>query len=162
MSKTKICTKCKAEKSLSEFRYRKEMLDGHRSSCKERDVKDSTAYQKKNFEKVKVYSKNYLKSRSKYTAKQKRKWYLKVNYDIDVEDYDDIYIEQGGRCAICGRHQSEIKRSLFIDHCHKTGLVRGLLCHKCNLLLGHSNDNPEILMNAIKYLGSSDGHNQLK
>lgn len=154
----KMCTKCKTEKPLSDFRHRKEMLDGHRSSCRECDVKDSTAYRKKNLEKVKMYSKNYLKLRSKHTAKQKRKWYLKTNYDIGVEDYDSMYIEQGGRCAICGMHQSEIKRSLFVDHCHETEAIRGLLCHKCNLLLGHADDNTEILTNAIKYLGGSNGH----
>jgi hypothetical protein len=51
---------------------------------------------------------------------------------MSVEQFDEMYIKQKGCCAICGKHQSLFKRRLDIDHCHKTGKVRGLLCATCN------------------------------
>lgn len=70
-----------------------------------------------------------------------------------------MFDEQGGLCAICERPERTILRgkvrSLSVDHCHTTGLVRGLLCGPCNLGLGGLEDNIEFLMNAIIYLERS-------
>ncbi len=63
-----------------------------------------------------------------------------------------MFEEQDGCCAICKRHQSEFTKSLFIDHCHKTNKVRGLLCHNCNIGLGSFKDNIELMKNGINYL----------
>lgn len=57
-------------------------------------------------------------------------------YNLTFEDYDQIFTEQNGCCAICGKHQSEFKTRLAVDHSHKTGQVRGLLCTNCNTKLG--------------------------
>ena len=73
-------------------------------------------------------------------------------YGILPEDYDQMYIEQEGKCAVCGTHQSSMKKKLVVDHCHKTGKVRGLLCNHCNSLLGFSRDNIATLNGAISYL----------
>jgi hypothetical protein len=59
---------------------------------------------------------------------------------------------QKGRCAICGIHQADLKRALCLDHDHKTGKVRGLLCYNCNFLIGNAKDNIGTLQRAIKYL----------
>ena len=58
---------------------------------------------------------------------------------------------QGGVCAICKKKPDEGKL-LCVDHCHVTGMVRGLLCHKCNNVLAFGNDDPEIMRAAIAYL----------
>ena len=58
---------------------------------------------------------------------------------------------QGGVCAICKKKPDEGK-PLCVDHCHVTGKVRGLLCHKCNMVLAFGNDDPDILRAAIAYL----------
>jgi len=58
---------------------------------------------------------------------------------------------QGGVCAICKRKPDKGK-PLCVDHCHVTGMVRGLLCHKCNMVLAFGNDDPDILRAAIAYL----------
>jgi hypothetical protein len=73
---------------------------------------------------------------------------------IDYEEYNLILELQGGVCAICGSQSaSKYKKiRLYIDHCHKTGLVRGLLCRHCNSVLGFMNDNPELLRKAADYL----------
>jgi len=58
-------------------------------------------------------------------------------YGITKNDYDKLLKEQNNCCAICGIHIIEFKKSLFIDHCHKSGKVRGLLCPSCNTGLSY-------------------------
>ena len=72
---------------------------------------------------------------------------LRSKYGITVEDYERMHNEQGGVCVIC---QNADK--LVVDHDHITGKVRGLLCHNCNLGLGHFKDNALVLRMAIGYL----------
>jgi Recombination endonuclease VII len=72
--------------------------------------------------------------------------------DFTVEDYNGRLETQNYRCGICHKHQDEFKLGLFVDHDHSTGIVRGLLCVRCNSLLGLSLDSICILENAIKYL----------
>lgn len=85
--------------------------------------------------------------------------YLKQTYGITLQDYWELVEAQLGRCAIC---QQEVELEpkgkgksyggFAVDHCHVTGKVRGLLCYKCNLALGHFRDDPELLRKALKYL----------
>lgn len=77
-------------------------------------------------------------------------------FNITVGDYNRMFAEQEGCCAICHKHQSDFDKALAIDHDHKTGEVRGLLCMHCNTALGKFNDNTELLHSAIKYLGTSN------
>ncbi len=97
----------------------------------------------------KEYNKKYYKTKDKEKSRRRRLMFM---YGITPEDYDVLYEKQQGRCAICGKHQSELKRALHIDHNHETKKVRGLLCMPCNSLLGYSYDNVEILKKAIEYL----------
>lgn len=69
-----------------------------------------------------------------------------------MDDYDKLFILQNGRCAICGIHQNDLIKLLNVDHSHRTNIVRGLLCHQHNLLLGHAADNSAILRNAAIYI----------
>lgn len=83
---------------------------------------------------------------------------LKKNFGISLEYYYKLLDEQGNVCAICEQPETAIdsKRgvpfSLAVDHKHETGVVRGLLCMKCNRAIGMLNDDTEILKKAIKYL----------
>jgi len=74
---------------------------------------------------------------------------LKRKYGISLEEYERLLARQGGACAICRRTSD---RMLCVDHCHKTGRVRGLLCHKCNAGLGCYDDDPSFLRMAAAYL----------
>ncbi len=76
-------------------------------------------------------------------------------YNMTISDYESMYNTQNGKCAICGNYgdKNNKYRPLYIDHDHKTGRVRGLLCSKCNFLLGNANDDTNILIKAIEYLG---------
>jgi hypothetical protein len=75
---------------------------------------------------------------------------LAETYGITLDEYDAMLAAQGGGCAICGGKR---RTNLDVDHCHKTLLVRGLLCRQCNRrLLTAARDNPDVLRAAITYL----------
>jgi hypothetical protein len=85
---------------------------------------------------------------------------LRVLYGLTVEDYDRLLAEQGGVCAICRQPETRRKRRsstevvpLAVDHDHDTGVVRGLLCHTCNVRLGHVDDRAW-LDRALAYLAA--------
>lgn len=81
-----------------------------------------------------------------------RNYKYKINYGITLEDYNRMFAEQEGCCKICKRHQTEFNKKLHVDHKHETGVVRGLLCHNCNLALGRVNENPKILKAMLEYI----------
>lgn len=80
--------------------------------------------------------------------------WIKRKYGITLEDYWRIFEIQLGTCAICNTSEQNGKGMFHVDHCHKSGEVRGLLCAKCNLLLGHAADDTRILESAIRYLNT--------
>ena len=75
--------------------------------------------------------------------------YLLRKYKITPDEYERIGESQAWLCAICGEKS---ERRLFVDHCHKSKAVRGLLCHSCNIGIGHLRDCPRRLRAAIEYL----------
>jgi hypothetical protein len=95
--------------------------------------------------KRKEYESNPARSKPKSSTTYHR-------YGITQADYDRMFEEQGGKCAICGVHQSQQKRRLYVDHDHETNKVRALLCHKCNFMIGWARDNPLILTLATSYV----------
>lgn len=83
----------------------------------------------------------------------KRRVHLKNYYGITPEQYDALLLEQDARCSICGTNNPGRKdKHWSIDHDHETGKVRALLCHSCNVGLGHFEDNPDLLKKALDYL----------
>jgi hypothetical protein len=76
--------------------------------------------------------------------------YLKRKYGITEDDYNILLKKQYGVCAIC--FKPPIKTNLCVDHNHKTGVIRGLLCKRCNYLLGVYHENGILLINAGFYL----------
>ena len=80
------------------------------------------------------------------------KYNIKKNYGITEEQYLKIFNEQNGFCAICKQKNYTQAGRLVIDHCHKTGKIRGLLCRKCNSGIGLLKDNVDLLKAAVQYL----------
>ncbi len=117
----------------------------------------ATWYQK-NKEKRKKQIIEYQKTKPEGWQKAiGRKCHLKQRYNVTPQEYKSMLEAQEYKCAICSKDASENKRgnkieSLYIDHCHVTKQVRGLLCHTCNTGLGHFKDKIENLMKAIDYL----------
>lgn len=159
----KKCPKCKLNKNSSEFSKDSHKKDGRCSWCKE-CIKNKKL---KNHIKEKIYRDNYYQSnkerlllwqkeRNIINPEKRRNVYrrasLKLKYGITQDEYNKLFEEQNGCCAICGKHQSEFKKALHIDHNHKTGKVRGLLCFNCNMGIGRLQDSKELLLKAVDYL----------
>src|ERR1039458_976032 len=72
-----------------------------------------------------------------------------MGIECTIAEYNFHMESQNYRCGICHKHQDEFKMGLFVDHDHATGTVRGLLCVRCNSLLGLSLDSISILRNAV-------------
>lgn len=86
---------------------------------------------------------------------RKYKRFIKKTYDITYDEYVTILEQQNGKCAICESKMGNARTSrLFVDHCHDTLEVRGLLCSSCNHGLGLFKDSPKLLNKAISYLTS--------
>jgi hypothetical protein len=123
----KTCFKCGKEKPLSAFMREKKGRHGLRGSCKdcERPM--------------------FHESR------------LKQVFGITLAEYNRMYESQGGVCAICGLPERRtegpgVTAKLCVDHDHKTGKVRGLLCRTCNSALGLVNDDISVLLRCMEYL----------
>jgi hypothetical protein len=77
-------------------------------------------------------------------------------YGITPDKFLEMLEKQEGKCKICCTKPTT-QRGLHVDHCHESGIVRGLLCHGCNVALGSMKDDPEILLKAVEYLRSHHG-----
>lgn len=106
-------------------------------------------------EKMREYQRTFLAKHPGYG----RALTLKSKYGLTREQYDEMLASQGGCCSICKAGDPLGKGAWHVDHCHDSGAVRGLLCHQCNVGLGHFKDSPTFLAAAIDYLGrhNSDG-----
>ena len=71
---------------------------------------------------------------------------------ITEAQYAAKLLQQGARCAICRTHQAKLRKALHADHDHRSGVFRGLLCHRCNTGLGMFLDQPRRLLDAVEYL----------
>jgi len=87
-------------------------------------------------------------SRSTYKLREKN-WARSGIIGFTIADYDRLLKEQDGKCAICEATQLQ---NFDVDHDHKTGVVRGLICRDCNFMLGKAKDDPIILSRAVEYL----------
>ena len=88
--------------------------------------------------------------RASVSVRERRDRHLRRAYGISIEEYERLFTSQRGRCAICGCRPDT--RPLEVDHDHKTGRIRGLLCRECNLALGKLGDNVKTLKKAVEYM----------
>lgn len=89
-------------------------------------------------------------------ARRSRKALRLAAYGLTLERFEQMMRDQGGRCLIC----EEVVAELVVDHCHETKVVRGLLCHSCNLGLGKFADDPDRLRRASTYLEGARRHSK--
>ncbi len=90
------------------------------------------------------------RERARRARRSKHNSHLKEKYGITIQDYDNILASQGGKCAICKGGTS--KRHFAVDHNHKNGRVRGLLCARCNTGLARFMDKISLLRRAVRYM----------
>ena len=135
---TKICKKCGLEKPITEYSFKrpKNRKPGLQPRCKHCAAEDTKLWNVRN----------------KSTARDR---YLQRNYGISESEYKARLVAQNDCCLLCGvefNHGDWGSNSPVVDHCHKNGHVRGILCNECNRGLGYFHDNPEALIKAASYL----------
>ncbi|GHJ59142.1 hypothetical protein NOK12_16600 [Nocardioides sp. OK12] len=89
----------------------------------------------------------YRRATAEKHADRKRE----MKYGLRPGQFAEMLADQGGRCAIC-RTDTPNGNGWQVDHCHDTGDVRGILCHSCNVGIGHLKDNPAVVEAALNYL----------
>lgn len=113
-----------------------------------KDPEVRRAYQRdwreNNRDKTRAYSKAWKQAHPEKHASN----VMKHRYGITHAERDAIMVAHNNACAICKASDKPLR----VDHCHNTGTVRGVLCHNCNVALGHFKDNPEVIRKAIAYL----------
>lgn len=123
----KVCHECRCPKPHSEFNAAKGTRTGLNDKCRD-------------------CAKRWHRTRG---AQLKRINHLKTKYGMTIDDWDRMYAQQGGKCACC---KDEFGMLPAVDHCHKTGAVRGILCSECNTGLGFLGDSVDGLSQAETYL----------
>lgn len=147
----KTCSMCGLEKPLSEFRKESKPRPGVRANCRQCDTKRHAEWRAKNREHLRRWARGRYRNRGDKWA-----YHIKRKYGITPVQYDEMLSRQKGKCAICGKSNRHNKQGRFnIDHCHLTGVIRGLLCWECNVAIGRMGDDPNRLRKAAEYLDQS-------
>jgi len=134
----KECKKCLVNLPKESYSKQKKNKDGLYSYCKPCANKLKAVSKKRKF----AENPNYFRDRN-----------FKDRYGISLQERDQLAVDQDHRCKICLTHESKVSRSvLFVDHCHTSGEVRGLLCDGCNKAIGHIKDNPTAIKAALAYI----------
>lgn len=141
----KRCSKCKKNKNKNSFWKSSKSKSKFTSWC----ILCFLRYRETRREEARKYGIEY---RGNPNNKKKIKGYLlQHKYGITIKEYDIFKNRQNNKCAICEVRGVKGKK-LGVDHCHKTGKIRGLLCDRCNLVLGKINDDVMVAKKIIKYL----------
>jgi hypothetical protein len=144
--KTKVCSICKKRKRISNFHKNIGKNDGFHTQCKM--CRNEVLRREEHKDSTRVYKNSW----SQYNKESIKNSQLKSKFGITLPEYNELLFKQENKCAICNNESSTNEKDLAVDHCHKTGKIRGLLCHTCNLGLGHLKDDINLLNKAVDYL----------
>ena len=141
----KRCSKCSVEKPVSEFHASSSGAYGVRGDCKVCRLNQTRGP-----------ALSWWQANKGRAHAIKRRHILKKTYGMTQAEYDLLLQAQGGVCAICSggevtKRQGSVMR-LTVDHDHQTGVVRGLLCNRCNRALGLFGDDPVVMRRALSYV----------
>jgi len=149
----KVCISCRESKSFSMFASSNKAADGLQGYCKPCADKAAKESYERNKEKKVAAALNWAESNPEKRAIIHFRARLKRYYGKTYEWYVETLKQQGGKCAICGSSSPGGKRRFFsVDHCHKTGRIRSLLCNSCNAGIGYLKEDSSIMKNAIAYV----------
>jgi cytochrome c peroxidase len=108
-----------------------------------------------NTEPMLEYQREYYAANKNAVLPQQRAYRLQRDYGLSQDQFDGMLAAQNSACAICHTTEPKGQGAFHVDHCHSSGVVRGLLCHSCNVGLGHFRDDTALLMRATEYLAAS-------
>ena len=136
----KVCSHCRKRKLLKHFRFRSER-GTRRGQCILCENKLNTRHRRLN---------------RRYQANERNNHLLR-NYGVTLADIISLLRIQQYKCAICGKRLKAFGKinkvpTAYVDHCHNTGKIRGLLCNTCNQGIGFLKHSPELFVQAVRYL----------
>lgn len=163
---TKHCSKCDQEKSLSDF-YKRSKGNSYHSACKICEREMAKDWYQRNRESAKEKYRHWREKNpetiKRYRKENRAKHYRQEvmrKYGVDEHWFDEQMQRQGGACQCCKREFAwgDKQKSPHVDHCHKTSKVRGILCNRCNTVLGLCRDDPDLLSTLAGYLRTCHGY----
>lgn len=149
--KTKVCSTCRKKRAAKFFSRRVASRDGLHLVCKSCDNARLKRWRKKNpGYSAKWFARHpgYKEARLKRDPLMNRRGHLRYAYGMTLDDFDRLLARQRKKCAICRRTSFKP----VVDHNHKTGKVRGILCPRCNCAIGFLSESPPIFKRALKYI----------
>lgn len=170
--KLKRCARCSAEKPLLDFRNNKNKPDSIRpycrdcrkAICREWYLRNIDSERERARNRMRVYgpkererNKQWAAANPEQARYHSRKKLLRKKYDMTIEEHDALFAEQGFVCGACGSSEPNSKKGWSTDHCHATGVVRGIVCHHCNIGIGHAKDSIQTLHKWVAYLERAKG-----
>jgi hypothetical protein len=140
---SKPCSLCKKELPLKSFHKDKNNVKGfgrayYCKGCANRKSRN--------------YHREKMRNKDAEYQRKKRSAYIKNKHGITVDEYEERVRQQGGLCGICGESIEIDSHKTHLDHCHKTGNKRAMLCNNCNRALGYFKDDVFNLKRAVEYL----------
>jgi hypothetical protein len=145
----KYCPKCDTTKDLEAFGNNRAQFDGKQNYCKPCCVATVTASRHKDPTSHRRSSKAWREANPERNKDNHAKW----RYGLEHGSYAEMLAQQNGKCAICFTDKPGKNLERFaIDHCHKSNVVRGLLCENCNRAIGLLKEDTDIIESAIKYI----------
>lgn len=150
-SGTKPCPKCEEVKPLDQFSRSKHTKHGYQVYCKSCQYRRHNEWRRNNLSYVAAKQKKHRQANPDRHAGYARK----RAYGLAPGQFERLLETQQGRCAICKTAEPGGK-GFHVDHCHSTGVIRGILCTRCNVGIGSLRHDPEILAAAIYYLRSTE------
>ncbi len=141
-----ICCTCKKDKPLTEFGKNKSRPNGLQPNCHKCRRGQGKKWRKEAT--PEMLEKEYQRT---------RRWRIFKQFNLPADEYEALKVKQNGLCASCGQPEtisSKLGRQhdLAVDHNHKTGQVRSLLCQRCNTILGRVEEDIEVLLKLVEYL----------
>jgi hypothetical protein len=148
----KRCNKCTRVKPREEFNKSPGCLDGLAARCKTCNAEKMADYRKENRPAYNSYMREYNARQSPY-----ERYLVEIlrRYGCTKEMYEGMLVAQEFKCALnCGAVYNDKKRKgrLYVDHCHDSLKIRGLLCNACNCMLGYAKDNTRVMLEAVAYV----------
>jgi len=148
---TKTCVTCGKTLPLDQFARANRNKNGRGSRCKPCHLAAAQAWQRANPERHHEHSLRASRKHYHQNPDYYRNWFLVKKYGITLDEYDALLEQQGGGCAICGRKPAS--KRLSVDHDHRSGRVRGILCDGCNRAIGVLKlEQPERFQRIADYL----------
>jgi hypothetical protein len=159
----KKCVLCNKIKLIKDFHINKQNIDNRHSYCKKCHKKWRDNYYLKNKEQINKKHIQYNHNNKKQIAENNKKWRqknkvkyqdqkLKYKYNITLDKKNQMIVEQSGRCACCGDVLGVNPKNICVDHDHIYNIIRKILCMKCNIVLGLTKENIDIILKLLEYI----------